>query len=320
MTPSTDQVHVVLGASGAAGSALVTALSDAGLPTRGVNRSGRPGAAPPSVEWATADVTDPESIGAALSGAGVVYMSAQPAYHRWPQEFPAMLDSVISATARAGARLVMVDNLYAYGPGASPMAEDTPSGATDPKGRTRALMAAALLAAQDAGRLEVVIGRASDYFGPGADNSGITALAIEPVTGNGKLRWMGALDAPHSCAYLPDVARAYVALGTADDVSGRVWHLPHAAPVTGRDFLALVNGALPQPRDTAVVSTTMLRLAAPFHRISRESLSIAYQWTEPFVVDDSAFRARFPDVTVTPLADAVARTVGWYRDVASAAR
>lgn len=200
------------------------------------------------------------------------------------------------------------------------MDEGAPARASDPKGRTRARMASALLAQQEAGRLEVVIGRASDYFGPGADNSAITALAIEPVTGKGKLRWMGTLDAPHSCAYLPDIARAYVALGTADDVSGRVWHLPHAAPVTGREFLALVNGALPQPRGTAVVSTTMLRLAAPLHRISRESLSIAYQWTDPFVVDDSAFRARFPEVAVTPLADAVAGTVGWYRNEAAATR
>ena len=318
MTTDTNSVHVVLGASGAAGSALVSALAEAGLPARGVNRSGRPAQAPSSVGWATADVTDPDSIGAALSAAGVVYMSAQPAYHRWPQEFPAMLDSVMTATARAGARLVMVDNIYAYGPGSSPMDEGTPARATDPKGRTRAQMAATLLAAHEAGRLEVVIGRASDYFGPSAENSGITALAIEPVAGNGKLRWMGTLDAAHSCAFLPDIARAYVALGTADDVSGRAWHLPHAAPATGREFLSLVNAALPQPRGTAVVSTTMLRLAAPFHRISRESLSIAYQWTEPFVVDDSAFRSRFPDVPVTPLAEAVAQTVSWYRDEAAA--
>ncbi len=306
--------HVVLGASGAAGSAILTALVDGGLDARGVNRSGPGPAAPHGVDWRTADVTSPEGLRTALEGADVVYMAAQPAYHRWPQEFPAMMNRVLDAADAAGARrLVMVDNLYAYGPGSSPMTEQSPQNATDAKGRTRTAMADALLAAHKEGRIEVVIGRASDYFGPDADNSGITALAIEPVAGRGKLRWMGSLQAAHSCAYLPDVARAYVALGSAPDTAGRVWLLPHAPAVTGAEFHALVNAALPEPRATALVSTRMLRLAAPFHRISRESLPLAYQWTEPFLVDDSAFRARFPDFVSTPMAQAVATTVTHYR-------
>jgi nucleoside-diphosphate-sugar epimerase len=311
MTANT--LHVVLGASGAAGTALVHALVEAGHEVRGVSRSGRPLHAPSGAQWATADVTDARTATGAVRGAAVVYMAAQPAYHRWPQEFPGMLDTVVSAVGAVGARLVMVDNLYAYGPGASPMSEATDPRATDRKGLVRAAMAQSLLAAHAAGRTEVVIGRASDYFGPDAENSGITALAIAPVVGTGRLRWMGSLDAPHSCAYLPDIARAYVALGSSPEATGRVWHLPHAPAVTGREFLGLVNRALPQARQTAVVSTGLLRMAAPFHRISRESLAIAYQWSEPFVVDDSAFRAQFPDVAVTPLADAVGCTVAHYR-------
>jgi nucleoside-diphosphate-sugar epimerase len=212
----------------------------------------------------------------------------------------------------------MVDNLYAYGPGSSPMSEELPQRATDRKGRTRAEMADALLEVDRAGRIEVVIGRASDYFGPHADNSGITALAVEPASGRGKLRWMGSMDAAHSCAYMPDVARAFVALGSAPDTAGRVWHLPHAPAVTGAEFLALVNDQLPQPRATALVSTGMLRIAAPFHRISRESLPLAYQWSQPFVVEDSAFRARFPEFVSTPMAAAVAATVAHQRSHATA--
>jgi nucleoside-diphosphate-sugar epimerase len=319
MTTHTS-THVVLGASGAAGSAILTALVDGGLHARGVNRSGPGPAAPHGVDWRTADATSPEGLRAALDGADVVYMAAQPAYHRWPQEFPTMIQRVVGAAESAGARrLVMVDNLYAYGPGSSPMTEASPQNATDAKGRTRAAMADALLAVHEAGRIEVVIGRASDYFGPDADNSGITALAIEPAAGRGKLRWMGSLDAQHSCAFMPDVARAFTALGAAPDTAGRVWHLPHAPAVTGAQFHALVNATLPEPRATALVSTRMLRLAAPFHRISRESLPLAYQWTQPFLVDDSAFRARFPDFVSTSMAEAVATTVAHYRDRAGSA-
>jgi nucleoside-diphosphate-sugar epimerase len=307
--PVVAGVQVVLGAAGSAGSAILEALTSAGLPTRGVGRGPRPASAPAQAEWIGADLRDERALAAALAGAGAVHMAGQPPYHRWPEEFPAMLEAVLGATSAVGARLVMVDNCYAYGPGSSPMTEAAPSRATDRKGRVRAAMADALLAAHAEGRCEVVLGRASDYFGPGAANSGITALAVEPVAGTGKLRWMGSLDAAHSCAYLPDIARAYVLLGTEAGVTGRAWHLPHAPAVTGREFLSLVNRCLPAPRSTAVVSTAMLRLASPVHRISRESLAIAYQWTEPFVVDDADFRRRFPAFEVTPLEDAVRETV-----------
>ncbi len=312
-TPSST-CHVVVGASGAAGSAILSALADAGLQARGVNRSGPGPDAPTGVEWRTADAASSAELRSALDGADVVHMAAQPAYNRWPQEFPAMLDRVLAAAVAQGVRrLVMVDNLYAYGPGSSPMTEDTEQAATDHKGRTRARMAEALLAAHEAGDIEVVIGRASDYFGPDAENSGITALAVEPVSGRGRLRWMGSMDAAHSCAYLPDIARAYVELATASDTAGRIWHLPHAGAVTGRQFLGMVNASLSEPRGMALVSAGMLRLAAPFHRISRESLSIAYQWTDPFVVDDSAFRARFPGFVSTPLDVAIPSTVAHYQ-------
>lgn len=308
MSPS---VHVVIGASGGAGNAIARALHHAGLPVRAVNRSGSADL-PSEIDRVAADVTDAGDARRALQGADVVYMAAQPPYHRWPQEFPGMLASVLSAVPD-GAKLVMVDNLYSYGPGSSPMSERTPERAKDAKGQVRRRMAQTLRDAHDQGRVRVTIGRASDYIGPRADVSAITALAIQPVTTGKTLRWTASLDEAHSVAYLPDIARSFVLLGTRAEADGRTWVLPHAPAVTGREFLGLVNDCLPRPQKTGVVSAGMLRLAAPFHRISKETLGILYQWSEPFVVDDSAFRTTFGPVDVTPLAQAVRDTVEAYR-------
>ncbi len=308
---TTTDLHVVLGASGGAGNAIARALADADIPVRAVNRSGAADL-PSSITVTAADVTTPDGIARAVDGAAVVYMATQPPYHRWPQEFPAMLETVIDGVAAEGAKLVMVDNLYGYGPGAGVMTEDTPERATDTKGTVRRAMTETLLEAHRSGRLRVTIGRASDYFGPRSENSGITALAIAPSSEGRSIRWMGSLDAPHSAAYLPDIARAYVVLGTDERADGSVWILPHAPAVTGRQFLGLVNDALPQPLKTGVVSTTMLRLASPFHKISKESLGVVYQWTDPFVVDDSRFTETFGPFDVTPLDEAVGTSVEWY--------
>jgi nucleoside-diphosphate-sugar epimerase len=307
----TSTLHVVLGASGGAGNAITRALHEAGHQVRAVNRSGSADV-PDGVERLAADVTTREGARRAVDGAAVVYLAAQPAYHRWPEEFPPMLATVIDAVPD-GAKLVMVDNLYGYGPGSSPMSETTPERATDAKGRVRQEMTRTLLDAHRSGRIRVTIGRASDYVGPRADVSAITALAIEPVSTGGTLRWTATLDAPHSVAYLPDIARAYVLLGTRDEADGRVWILPHAPAVTGREFLDLVTAALEQPQKTGVLPTWMLRVASPFHRISKETLGILYQWTQPFVVDDSAFRETFGPFTLTPLDEAVRVTVEAYR-------
>lgn len=307
----TTNLHVVLGASGGAGSAITRALHTAGLPTRAVNRSGIADL-PEGIELVAADVTTPEGAELAVAGAAVVYMAAQPPYHRWPEEFPSMLRAVTDATAAEGAKLVMVDNLYSYGPGAGTMTEDTPRRADDSKGKVRSEMIRLLLDLHRSGQLRVAIGQASDYFGPGADNSAITALAVAPAAKGKAIRWTGSLDAPHSVAYLPDIARAHVQLGTSDEADGEVWILPHGKPVTGRAFLDQVDRSLPEPVKTGLVSKTMLRLASPFHKISKETLDILYQWADPFVVDDAKFQQAFGPFATTPLDEALRTSVEWY--------
>lgn len=307
----TTTMHTVLGASGGAGNAIARALHDAGMPTRAVSRS--MAALPDGIDVVSADITDPDDLARALEGSSVAYMAAQPPYHRWSEEFPDMLEGVILASGSIGAKLVMVDNLYAYGPGHDRLTPTTPHTATDRKGMVRHQMHARLLEAHHRGDVRVTIGQASDYYGPRSGNSAITSLAVDPIGSGGALRWIGSLDTLHSIAYLPDTARAFVALGTSDEADGRTWVLPHGDPVTGRQFTDLINSHLDQPRKVSRVSKPMLTMAAPFHRISRETLGVAYQWTDPWIADDAAFQAALGPFTPTPLEAAVAHTVAAYR-------
>ena len=81
---------------------------------------------------------------------------------------------MLSAAERNGALLVTLENIYGYGPtGGKPMTEDLPLAAATVKGRTRAAMTQELLAAAEAGRVRIAIGRASDFFGAGATESSV---------------------------------------------------------------------------------------------------------------------------------------------------
>jgi nucleoside-diphosphate-sugar epimerase len=307
----TQPLHVVLGASGGAGNAIVEALASRGHAVRAVNRSG--GArVPEGVEITAADITDSAEASAAVTGSDVVYMAAQPAYHRWTEDFPSMLGTVIDAVAAHDARLIMVDNLYMYAPSSEPLTEESPTDITTRKGKVRIQLDTMLKEAETTKDLAVTIGRASDYFGPGPNMSTITALAIAPGVSGKSIKWMGSLDKRHSVAYLPDIARAYAILGESREADGETWILPHGPAPTGAEFLEAVNQALPDRAKTGRISTGMLRMAAPFHKVSRESLEIAYQWTEDFVVDDSEFQSAFGPFETTPLNEAVRETLASY--------
>ena len=69
-------------------------------------------------------------------------------YERWTEEFPPLQRGVLAGAASAGARLVVLDNLYAYGPPRGQrLVETMAANPTSAKSATRAAMTEELLAA-----------------------------------------------------------------------------------------------------------------------------------------------------------------------------
>ena len=205
--------------------------------------------------------------------------------------------------AAAGARLVVLDNLYSYGPtGGRPLVETLPAHPTSSKAATRAAMTDELLRAD----LDVVIGRASDYFGPGTTQSALGESVFGRAIAGKRAQVMGKPTTPHSYSYTPDVARALVTLGLAPEATG-VWHLPIAETRTTREIVDRVYELADQRPRLIAAGATALRLFG-----MREYLHTLYQFTDPWIVDDSKLRNAFGDLS-TPLDDALASTVEWYR-------
>ena len=137
------------------------------------------------------------------------------------------------AASVTGARLVVLENLYSYGPtGGRTLTEDLPAHATSAKARTRIEMTNELLDAHRRGTLDVTIGRASDFFGPRVTQSALGEQVIRPALTGKRAQVMGNPDKRHSYSYAPDVAAGLIALGTAQAASGEIWHLPIAETLT----------------------------------------------------------------------------------------
>jgi nucleoside-diphosphate-sugar epimerase len=305
------KLHVVLGA-GPLGLAVARHLVGRGDRVRATVRGERADL-PQGVEVVRADVAVEADAKRACEGAAVVYHCANPPYAKWPDLHPPLMDAVIGGAAAAGAKLVFGDNLYAYGPVDGPLTEDLPSLAKGPNGRVRARIAQTLLRAHESGRIQATIGRGSDFFGPQAHVSTVgDRVFARAITGKAA-QVLGDPDVPHTVTYLEDFGRALVTLGEHDEALGKVWHVPNAQTVTMRRFTQMVFESVGQPPRLRVAPRWGIAMAAlvdPTMRAVKEQL---YQSERPWVVDSTRFERAF-GWTATPLRDAVAATIAWFRD------
>ena len=306
-----DELHVVLGASGGVGGAVVRELVERRRRVRGVTRSGRADL-PAGVELGAGDASHLDDARRVCSGAAVVYFCANPPYTKWAKAFPSLLAGAIEGASAAGAKLVVADNLYVYAPTSQPLTEDLPWAPVTRKGAVRKAMDEMVLAAHQSGKVRVVIGRASDYYGPGGTNSAVGERFFGQLLGQKAVQWIGKLDVPHALAYLGDFARGLVVLGERSEALGQAWHVPHAEALTARQFITLAaQGAGVAPKMTRV-SPLLLRTLGAYSPVIREVVEMAYEFEEPYLVDGSRFLRAF-GFTPTPHREALQETITWYR-------
>jgi nucleoside-diphosphate-sugar epimerase len=303
--------HIVFG-TGQVGHHVVEQLTARGHEVVAVNRTGE--GRQPGALFVGGDATDASFTKTVCADADVVYFCLNaPSYHRWELEFPPLQRGVLAGATSAGARLVVLDNLYAYGPpNGRDLIETMPANPTSTKAATRADMTQELLDAHARGQAEVAIGRASDYFGPGTTRSALGETVFATAIAGKTAQVMGDPDQPHSYSFTPDVAAGLITLGTAPDATGAVWHLPVSAAPTTREVIEQVYALAGHRPSTLAAGRTTLRLLGLVKPEMREYLHTLYQFTDRWVVDDAKFRAAFGDVA-TPLPHALASTLDWYR-------
>ncbi len=284
------QHHLVIGA-GPVGSAVAQLLADQGEHIRVVTRSGT-GPDHGNIERVVADAADAGRIAELARGAQAIYNCANPAYTRWDTDWPPISASLLSAAESSGAALATVSNLYVYGRADGPMAHSTPLAPVEHKGEVRAQMWRDALRAHESGRVRVVEVRGSDYADAG-DNSHLARNAPAVLAGK-SVFVMGAADQPHSWTAVKDVARLLVVAAADPTAHGQAWLVPSAPARTQQealDDLAHVAG-VPTVK-TRALGPRVLRTIGLLSPMMREVSRTAYQFTGPFVLDDSVTRSHF---------------------------
>lgn len=308
-----QELHVVFG-TGPVGQAVAHELVKRGKPVKLVNRSGRrPDDVPENVTIAAGDLFDMHVAKKLAQDASHVYQCTNPPYDQWPELFPMLQTNTLEAAASAGAKYIVMENVYLYGEtNGRPITEDLPYNAQTKKGRVRAQMALDVLAAHQSGKVRAAIARASDFYGPGVEASAagdrMFGFALEGKAAS----VVGNLDAKHSYTFIADIGQALAILGERDEALGQAWHVPNAPVTTTREFINLIFEALDKPPKMSAMGKMMLRIGGLFVPAAREIIEMMYEFEQDFVVDGSKFTNTF-GVQATPYREGVRQTVAWYK-------
>jgi len=184
---------LILGATGRFGRNAATAFEAAGWTVRRYDRR-----------------TDTPQT--AAPGADVIVNGMNPPdYRDWDTEVPRITALAIAAARASGATLIVPGNVYNFGTQPAPWGPDTPQRPVTGKGRVRVEIERALRAAVEDHGLRVIILRAGDFIDDAPAGTWLGEGILRGLR-RGRVAYPGRADIPHAWAYLPDLARAAVAL------------------------------------------------------------------------------------------------------------
>ncbi len=288
-------------------------LRRSGQRVRMINRTGHvPFTKDLETEVGGSNAQDPRQTREVCEGATAVFHCAGLPYRQW-ETLPAIASGIIEGAAHAGASLVYGDNLYMYGPVAGPMNEDLPSAATTRKGRIRTEVATMLLDAHRNGKVQVAIGRGSDFFGPHAtDNVVMGTRVFGAALADKSAKMIGNPDKLHTYSYLGDFGKALVLMSTREDAHGKIWHVPSAPAVTSRKFIQTVYRLAGREPRVSIAPRFLLPFLGRFNPQIGELIEMLYQFEGDFVMDSSRFATTF-SMQPTPLDTAITETLDWFR-------
>jgi nucleoside-diphosphate-sugar epimerase len=249
-----------------------------------------------------ANLLDAAQTAAAVAGSQIAYLTVGLPLDTptWVAQFPIMMQNVIAACQQHGTKLVFFDNTYMYPQTGDVLTEATPFAPNGPKGQVRAQIANALLTEMTAARIEAVICRAPEFYGPGQTQSFTNSLVFEAIRYGKTPRVFLRDDTLRTLIYTPDASRGMALIGNTPDAYGQTWHLPcddnrltykqiidTAARIVGRE---IPHKVLPQGQ---------LTVARLINKQARETAELLPRYRANNIFVSDKFKRRFPDFTVT---------------------
>lgn len=296
-------MQTILGASGQIGQELARNLArDFTTDIRLVSR--HPKKVNDTDQLLSADLLDADQTLRAVEGSDIVYLTAGLPMdtQRWVDQWPVIMRNVIAACAAHNAKLVFFDNTYMYPQTDEPQTEAAPFQPNGDKGKVRGAIAQELLQAMESGKVQAMICRAPEFYGPGKTQSITNATVINNLRSGKPAKVFLRDDTLRTLIYTPDASRAMALLGNTPDAYGQTWHLPcDDNRLTYRQFIALAADIFGVDGKYKVLKQWQLTLAGLVNKTVKDATELLPRYRKDNIFLSDKFKTRFPDFPVTTL-------------------
>lgn len=295
-------MQTILGAGGGAGTEITRELANYTRDIRVVSRN--PKKVNDNDLLMKADLNDPGQLDEAVKGSEIVYVTISFLYSIkvWREQWPRFMRNLINSCSKHKSKIVFVDNVYMYDPKyLSDMTEEAPMNPVSEKGKVRSEVARMLMDAVEKNKVEAIIARAPDFYGPGVTGSMLYQSVYLNLIKDKNPRWLGELDVIHSFIYSKDIGKAVALLGNTRDAYNQIWHLPTTdQKLTNKQWIELMMNAMNKQKNIKTMPDWMISLVGFFIPILKELKDVGYQFKQDYFFNSSKFTTRFNFATTTP--------------------
>jgi nucleoside-diphosphate-sugar epimerase len=295
-------MQTILGAGGGAGTEITKQLFNYTKDIRLVSRN--PKKVNETDQLMKADLTDPAQLDKAVEGSEIVYVTIAFPYNAkvWRQLWPTFMKSLIEVCSKHKTKIVFVDNVYLYDPKyLSDMTEETPINPVSEKGKVRAEVAKMLMNAVEKNKIEAIIARAPDFYGPGIIGSMLYQTVYQNLIKDKNPQWLGKLDVIHNFIYSKDIGKSVALLGNTRDAFNQVWHLPTTdKKLTNRQWIELMMKAMNKQMKIQTMPDWLINILGIFIPILKELQDVGYQFKQDYFFNSNKFNKRFNFTPASP--------------------
>ncbi|WP_215226212.1 NAD-dependent epimerase/dehydratase family protein [Echinicola shivajiensis] len=252
----------------------------------------------PDDEAFPANLLDLKQTQNALRGSSVAYLTIGFPYKTriWQEAWPKVMNNVVKVCSEQNIKLVFFDNVYMYDAShLGEMTESTPVLPISKKGKIRAQIADKLMEATAKKKLNALIARSADFYGPSTPMKSImTEMVFKPLSKGKSAKWFGNSHCPHSFTYTPDAGKATALLGNTPDAFNQIWHLPTASnPPSGKEWIHMVAKEMAVNPNYQLIPKWIFNISEIFVPFMKELNEMLYQYERPYIFDSKKFEELF---------------------------
>jgi len=262
------------------------------------------------------DLLDADSVDRVLTGTSIAYLTVGLLYKSevWLRDWEVVMEHVIDSCIKHKCKLVYFDNTYAYPQSEGTQTEETPMTSQGKKGRGKKKASDLMLQAMAEERIEGVICRAPEFYGPGKTKSFTNNLIFQQIKIGKTPKVFLRDDVLRSLIYTPDASRAMALLAHTSEAYGQVWHLPcDDNRLTYRQIMDEISNQLGRKVNHKVLGAIALKVASLFNETIRETQELFPRYKVDNVFVSDKFKSRFPDFQVTSYQEGIRQILKDYQ-------